>query len=333
MGGPLTLCTAPDILRPLPRNSIAGDLVLEGTMLRWRIAISIVLVSILAGLFWIDHYRGGKTAPVLMAFTLLIGARGCWELIDLLKTRNKRLSYPLAVIGCSVVIASGWAAVWIPQLPGETPISSTLTSLGIVILTFALVVLMLFIAGAIRYRQPGDNMETISAELMTVAYIGVLLAITAQLRWVGDDLGYYALASVLVAAKSGDIGAYAFGKSIGGPKMAPLLSPGKTWAGAVGSIVGSILGGMAWMQFALHPFEPSAKAGDWWWLAIYSGMIGLAGMVGDLCESLIKRDVGRKDSAPLMPGFGGLLDLLDSVIFAGPVAVVMWMTMPLVERP
>jgi phosphatidate cytidylyltransferase len=195
------------------------------------------------------------------------------------------------------------------------------------------VVLMLFIAGAIRYRQPGNNMETLSAEMTTVAYIGVLLAVTAQLRWVGGvELGYYALASVLVAAKSGDIGAYVFGKNIGGPKMAPLLSPGKTWAGAVGSIVGSILGGMAWMYFALPYFAPGREAGAWWWIALYSGAIGLSGMVGDLCESLIKRDVGRKDSAPLMPGFGGLLDLLDSVIFAGPVAVFMWMTLPLVSK-
>ncbi len=301
-------------------------------MLRWRITISIVLVSILAGLFWFDHYRGG-TAPLLLIFTVLIGARGSWELIELLKTRNPRLSYPLVVIGCSLVIASGWAHVWFPQLPGETPRASTLTTLGVVSLTLSSVVLMLLIAGAIRYRRPGDNMETLSAEMTTVAYIGVLLAVTAQLRWVGGvELGYYALASVLVAAKSGDIGAYILGKNIGGRKMAPLLSPGKTWAGAVGSIVGSILGGSAWMYFALHQFAPDAKPGAWWCLALYSGLIGLAGLVGDLCESLIKRDVGRKDSAPLMPGFGGLLDLLDSVIFAGPVAVGMWMTLPLIDR-
>jgi phosphatidate cytidylyltransferase len=61
----------------------------------------------------------------------------------------------------------------------------------------------------------------------------------------------------------------------------------------------------------------------------YGLIIGLVGLVGDLCESLIKRDVGRKDSAALMPGFGGLLDLLDSILYAGPVAYVLWRTLPL----
>jgi phosphatidate cytidylyltransferase len=62
---------------------------------------------------------------------------------------------------------------------------------------------------------------------------------------------------------------------------------------------------------------------------LYGIIMGLVGLIGDLCESLIKRDVGQKDSAPLFPGFGGLLDLLDSVIYAGPVAYLLWLTLPL----
>ena len=68
---------------------------------------------------------------------------------------------------------------------------------------------------------------------------------------------------------------------------------------------------------------------DIFWSLIYGAVIGVVGLVGDLAESLIKRDVGKKDSAILMPGFGGLLDLLDSVLYAGPVAVLLWKVLPL----
>lgn len=301
-------------------------------MLVWRIVLSLVLSSVLAGLFWFDH-RCGATAPVLLVFTLLLAARATWELVELLKTRHARLSLGLTLTGTSLVIIAGWWPAWTQLWDAGTAVATPLASLGMICLALATVVLMSFIAGTIRYQRPGNSMETLCAELMSVCYVGLLLALTAQLRWVaGSALGYYALASVIVSAKSGDVGAYIFGKNLGGPKMAPLLSPAKTWAGAVGAIVGSIAGGSAWLIFALRGFDKSSQPGDWWWIVLYTAVIGLAGMVGDVCESLIKRDVGRKDSAPLMPGFGGILDLLDSVLFAGPVALVMWMTLPLIVR-
>ncbi len=301
-------------------------------MLVWRIILSLVLSSVLAGLFWFDHHCGAS-APVLLVFTLLLAARANWELVELLKTRNARLSYGLTLTGTSLIIAASWRPAFVDWRGGENAAESTLASLGFISIALTAVVLLMFVAGAIRYRRPGNNMETLAAELTSVCYVGLLLAMTAQLRWVaGAPLGYYALASVIVAAKSGDIGAYVFGKNLGGPKMAPLLSPAKTWAGAIGAIVGSIVGGSIWLIYALPGFDKSARLGDWWCIVTYTAIIGLTGMVGDVCESLIKRDVERKDSAPLMPGFGGILDLLDSVLFAGPVAVVMWITLPLVLR-
>ena len=66
---------------------------------------------------------------------------------------------------------------------------------------------------------------------------------------------------------------------------------------------------------------------------MFGAVIGIVGLVGDLCESLIKRDVGKKDAAALLPEFGGILDLLDSVLFAGPVAYLMWLYLPLAPWP
>jgi phosphatidate cytidylyltransferase len=182
----------------------------------------------------------------------------------------------------------------------------------------------------VRYREPGQSMETLGAELIAVAYVGLLISVTAQLRWVaGADAGYLVLGSLVIAAKGGDIMAYTFGRLWGRRKMVPILSPGKTWMGAVGAVVGSGFGGWAWLHWGTPLFnadwEPCNSA-----VAIFYGVtIGVVGLIGDLCESLIKRDVGKKDAAPLLPGFGGLLDLLDSVLYAGPVAYLLWQILPL----
>jgi phosphatidate cytidylyltransferase len=134
---------------------------------------------------------------------------------------------------------------------------------------------------------------------------------------------------LVIAAKGGDIMAYTFGRLWGRRKMVPLLSPGKTWMGALGAVVGSGFGGWAWLHWGTPLFnadwEPCNSA-----IAIFYGVtIGVVGLIGDLCESLIKRDVGKKDAALLLPGFGGLLDLLDSVLYAGPVAYLLWQILPL----
>jgi phosphatidate cytidylyltransferase len=173
-------------------------------------------------------------------------------------------------------------------------------------------------------------MESLGGHLLIVSYVGMLLAATVQLRWVaGAELGYLALGSMVIAVKMGDTGAYTFGRLFGKRKMSPKLSPGKTWAGFVGALVGSGLGAWAWLQFATPLFDAAAQPPAWYWSVCYGVAMGVVGLVGDLCESLIKRDMGQKDAAALMPGFGGLLDLLDSILYAGPVAHVLWVVLPL----
>jgi phosphatidate cytidylyltransferase len=113
--------------------------------------------------------------------------------------------------------------------------------------------------------------------------------------------------------------------------MVPLLSPGKTWMGAVGALLGSGLGALLWLQMATPRFDSTWEPCGWFWAMLYGMIVGVAGLIGDLCESLVKRDVGCKDSAALFPGFGGLLDLLDSILYAGPVAYLLWQVLPLLR--
>lgn len=292
-------------------------------MLAWRLGISAVLVPALFGLFYLDN-RIGQLAPVLFVLCMGLAVRSAWELCELLTVRVMRPSFKVTAPLCGLAIVAAWT---FPFGLAEN-IGGSLQAINAVFFTS---VLILFMAGAARYMSPGTNMETLGAELIVVSYVGVLLAVTAQLRWVATaPAGYLVMGSVIVSAKAGDTMAYTFGRLFGKTKMAPTLSPGKTWAGFTGAIVGSAAAGAAWLYFATPMF------GDGTWPpvslvlgAVYGSILGLVGLIGDLCESLIKRDCEKKDAAELMPGFGGLLDLLDSVLFAGPVALLLWWILPL----
>jgi phosphatidate cytidylyltransferase len=290
-------------------------------MLGWRIGISVVLVPLLVGLFVLDHQAGEK-APYLCGLVLLLVARASYEFSELLTTRSLKPSFAVIAICSMNVAGAAWFGQIDPRMPG---------SLGTAMIAFSLSILVVFLAGMARYEKPGSTMETAGAEILGIAYIGVLLAVTAQLRWVaGAEAGYLVLASLVIAAKCGDIGGYTLGRLFGKKKLCPTLSPGKTWMGAWGALIGSSLACAAWLHFGPRLFFEDPVPCPFGWSLLYGAIIGVVGLVGDLAESLIKRDVQKKDSAELLPGFGGLLDLLDSVIFAGPVALVLWKFLPLV---
>ncbi|MCC7422471.1 MAG: phosphatidate cytidylyltransferase [Planctomycetaceae bacterium] len=290
-------------------------------MLGWRLAISAVLIPAVFGLFWFDHQVGRPAGPLLL-FCLFVAVRGAWELNDLLRVRSFETSFVRTAILSAIVVASGWVHVLLPPMKG---VADQLAAMGPIAAAWAISLLVLFFAAALRYTEPGRTMETLGAELLVVSYVGGLLAVTAQLRWVAEPhFGYLVLGSLLIGTKGGDIGAYTLGRLFGKRKMVPRLSPGKTWAGAVGAVLFSSLGTWAFLRIATPMFDADTKPPSVVWSLIYGAVLGVVGLIGDLAESLIKRDVGKKDAAALLPGFGGLLDLIDSVIYAGPLAWVMW---------
>ena len=299
-------------------------------MLGWRLFLSALLVPALVAIFVLDA-RSGETAPLLFLLCLALVIRGTWELVRLLKTRNIDPSFSLSALCALAVLGAGWSER-LDRIAPEvgSAADANAASLAAIGLTYSLTVLVLMLGAAIRYREPGRSMEMLGAEVLVVSYVGVLLAVTAQLRWVaGAEAGYLVLGSMVIAAKCGDIGAYTLGRLFGKRKMIPRLSPGKTWMGALGAVIGSGLGAWAWLHFGTPMFDSAWRPPAALPAIAYGVMIGIVGLVGDLCESLIKRDVGQKDSAHLLPGFGGLLDLLDSVLYAGPVAYVLWQVLPL----
>lgn len=141
-------------------------------------------------------------------------------------------------------------------------------------------------------------------------YIGLPVLALLWLRSdsaVGAALVFWLLATVWAT----DIGAYAVGRAVGGPRFAPRISPSKTWAGVAGGLAGALLCGAAAGQIeGRGPFGPAFFAG---------GLLGIAAAGGDLLESAVKRRFGVKDSGTLIPGHGGLFDRLDSLLVAAPV--------------
>ena len=299
-------------------------------MLVWRLLVSAILIPLFVGCFYLDA-RLGATAPILLGMFVFLAIFGAREMVDLLWTRSFTPNKIIVSACCVLVTAAAWWGRF-GHMPIKIP--SDDNTLAQVMLAYAMTILVLFLLAPYRYREPGASMETLGAELLIVSYVGVLLGVVAQLRWVaGSEAGYLVIGSLLIVTKGGDVGAYTLGRLIGRRKLVPLLSPGKTWAGAVGALIGSAGSAVLWLQFATPLFTPTGETTwlhpDWWSSAVYGLILGITGLVGDLCESLIKRDVGKKDSSSLLPGFGGLLDLMDSVLYAGPVAYVLWKALPL----
>jgi phosphatidate cytidylyltransferase len=292
-------------------------------MLAWRMFLGPVLIAAFIGLFVADA-RAGSTAPFLFCLACFVAVRGTWELVQLLRGRFE-LNFALLAGVSLAIVAANWLTA-VPASPGVG--AQGAGRLGLPMLLYVLAGLALFVRALARYRAPGGNIELLSAELLIVTYIGAFLSPMVQLRWIDLGLGYVPFASLIVATKCGDTCAYFAGHLFGRTKLAPLISPGKTRAGALGALVGAALGSWAWLAYGTF-WLTNAVPGAWYWSVLYGLILGLTGLVGDLAESLLKRDVQVKDSAPLLPGFGGLLDILDSILFAGPVAYALWLVLPL----
>ena len=161
--------------------------------------------------------------------------------------------------------------------------------------------------------------------MLAVAYTGALPAFVLDMRHVGHGLRSWAGAWLvffpLVVTWVCDTAAMFGGRAIGGPKLAPTVSPGKTRSGSVAGILGGLL---VAPLFAGIIFPRVGVEAPLWELIAIAAVLGVVGQVGDLVESLFKREAGVKDSSHLIPGHGGVLDRLDSLYFVVPTAAAMY---------
>jgi phosphatidate cytidylyltransferase len=290
-------------------------------LLRWRILLGALLIAALIGLLWLD-FHASPPAPWLFLLALGFGLAAAQEVVSLLAAAGYR---PLAGViygGTALVISSNAIPLfWFPVSD-----SHPLERLGWPLLAFTIFAVLAALVGEMRrYRQPGGVIVNVALAIFAVAYVGLLLSFALQLRVLGGpNPGMVALAALVIVVKLGDTGAYTVGRLFGRHKMAPLISPGKTMEGAAGALLFSCLG--AWFSFTYLPLWMHCNIAQsaWSWL-LFGLLVGGAGLAGDLAESLLKRDLGSKDSSSWLPGFGGVLDIVDSILFAAPVAYLCWL--------
>lgn len=180
---------------------------------------------------------------------------------------------------------------------------------------------------------------------LVVPYVGFTLGTLVFLRSFPDGALY--LLYLMLLVWSGDIGAYYVGRSVGKHKLAPRISPGKTWEGAIASVISAIIVGTLLFRYInpisdalqnLRLFTPAPHATIWpppatpWafpiprlgLIAVFAICVNVAAQLGDLVESAMKRGAGVKDSGTLLPGHGGVLDRIDALLFALPVGLVFY---------
>lgn len=204
---------------------------------------------------------------------------------------------PLAIVA-SILFATSW--YWRQFILIPVPIYLSFL--------FAISLLALFTYQAIRYGTKGV-IGNCGANCFSILYIGLLSSFVLAVR---IDFGPWCLLMFVFAVKSGDIGAYTAGRIFGKHKFSPQISPGKTWEGMGGAAVFAAIVGSI---FAVGSDIMSGLSG-----AIFGFVFALLGQLGDLAESMIKRDAEQKDSANNVPGFGGILDIVDSPLVTAPFA-------------
>ena len=165
-----------------------------------------------------------------------------------------------------------------------------------------------------RQKDPTGVVAATAGALFAFAYAGLLLGAIPAIR---REHSCWVLAWVLMVVKLSDVGAFFAGRWFGRRKLAPWLSPGKTWEGLGGAVILSVIvavgGGLALRAAGIDAPGPLAAA-------LCGVLFAVVGHAGDLMASVLKRDAGAKDTGTMVPGFGGILDVLDSILLVGPVA-------------
>lgn len=314
-------------------------------MLRRRLIVGFLIVVVVLLLCYLDvcisHYgltreiiwlpRGIVLIPLYLVCLFFLTR-------EVLRILNAAGLHPLpsTVYGGNLLIAAScWLANVYQQykldILGET-ISKrgwewSSTASFCALLAVAVGVILAFAAEMRRYSHPGGVTINLAGAVFAIAYLGLLSCYMIQLH-MAYEVG--AILSLVLVTKMCDIGAFTIGKLFGRHKMTPGLSPGKTIEGAVGGIAFSCFGAWFWFCLILPMYDATKPNEDlfpqtplYGWL-LFGITVAVTGMIGDLAGSLIKRDSNMKDSGRLVPGFGGVLDVFDSLLMAAPVAYLFW---------
>lgn len=276
---------------------------------RWAVAL-VGIPAVLALL-----YLGGWPLAVPVAVLSALGA------LEVFRMATHGGVSPLKAIGATGAAILVLAAAWRPTFGAFAPLA-----LGVLAALVGVTVV-----GALVARGPDEKpLAAIGTTLFAVLYAGLPLAFVPLLHalpgthgWANGShwAGALAVALPLAATWLGDAVAFFAGTAWGHGGLAPRISPNKSWVGVWGGLTGAGLAGAVWFLIASRRLPELPIAGVLV-AALVGVVLGVGAIVGDLAESLLKRDAGVKDSGTLFPGHGGVLDRLDALIFTLPAAYV-----------
>ena len=268
-----------------------------------RILLALVGIPLTLGLI----FAGGW---VFVAALGAVAAIGSWELYRMARAAGNE---PLDNAGIALAAA--------------IPLAVHAGYLGVfrVSLTMAVLVFMALLATVIWARGTQRKpLVTLGLTVIGIIYPG-LVAYMYPLRYhdyaVGALAGTVLVMFPIAVTWATDTGAYAFGRMFGKRKLIPSVSPAKTIEGALGGLLIAVLGTWLYVTFLMKPFAQLSVLPLG--IVLFGLAVGFVGQVGDLAESLLKRDAGVKDSGKLLPGHGGILDRFDSLLFVLPVAYLL----------
>jgi phosphatidate cytidylyltransferase len=269
-----------------------------------RILFALGAIPVVLGAAWLGDWA-------LASILAIASALAAWEFYRLVEKLGTR---PMARAG--IAIAALFPLAIHARYLG-LPVDAAVSTPGGAVLVLALFSAVIFARGV-----RGRALESVSLTVFGIVYTGAMLSFAYMLRYHQYAIGRVAGTALLVLALAlvwiSDTAAFAVGSAIGKRRLIPSVSPGKTVAGAVGALVACAVASWALVQFVL---APRAQLGLRPLHGLLFGVaISVATQLGDLAESLIKREAGVKDSSHIIPGHGGVLDRIDGMLFALPVA-------------
>ncbi|MCC6319387.1 MAG: phosphatidate cytidylyltransferase [Gemmatimonadaceae bacterium] len=266
-----------------------------------RVAVAVVGIPLVVGLVYLGELP-------LALFLGVLGGLGAWELFRMTRRLGiEALDVPGIAVAAAVPLYAALDRLSLLQSPAA----------------IAAVVLVALLGVTLGARGvEGRPLETVAVTAFGAVYAGGLLTFAYLLRHhrfvTTPSAGMALVLFPVVLTWASDIGAYFVGRALGRAKLMPSISPGKTRAGAVGALAVTMAAAVAYNTLVLRPVAQLALTPAM--VVIFGGVVSVVAQVGDLFESMLKRQAGVKDSSHLLPGHGGILDRLDSLYFVLPIA-------------
>lgn len=279
-------------------------------MLKHRLPVGAALIALVLLVAWLDEVieartgRAGVMFFVVAAPVFALAARELAVMLDLVGVRLPKMLAPVSALAGLAAGAAG--AVWGAEAPPSIIVAITAVWLAVTLVSVS------------WPKRTEGALAGAAGAMLAFLFLGLIPSHYLILRQANTA---WTIIALLLIAKSCDIGAFFTGRSIGRHKLIPWLSPGKTWEGLAGGVATAALvaAGAAWVSPSFpgdalrFPLDPLRAAG-------LGAVLGLVAQFGDLSISLFKRNAGVKDASKTLPGLGGVLDVIDSLLFVAPAA-------------